>query len=188
MTSLPSSPADAGAPAAERRLAHVQTISTELLPAPITEHKRHDSVVTVPHQETRSMTVCRSPGRHLSWSDDLVCAHSGDGLGVIADFGPDVIVVLAEQRRSGDRRHELGELDRDPTVRYLPRSLWSTSTTVPLARSAGSWAISFMESTGRKALRTCAGCRRPRTWSCQTTTSRRHRRSRRGAIHGPSRL
>ena len=35
-----------------------------------------------------------------------------------------------------------------PTVRYVPRSLCATSTMLPLARSAGSWASSFMLSTG----------------------------------------
>ena len=35
-----------------------------------------------------------------------------------------------------------------PTVRYAPRSGWSTSTTVPVARSDGSSESSFIDSTG----------------------------------------
>jgi hypothetical protein len=35
-----------------------------------------------------------------------------------------------------------------PTDRYLPRLGWSTSTTVPVARSDGSSAISFIDRIG----------------------------------------
>src|SRR5438067_8904067 len=35
-----------------------------------------------------------------------------------------------------------------PTVRYLPRAGWSTSTMVPVARSDGSSAISFIDRIG----------------------------------------
>jgi hypothetical protein len=50
MTSLPSSPEDAAAQAVEQRLTNVQTILTDVLPAAITEQKRHDSIVTISRQ------------------------------------------------------------------------------------------------------------------------------------------
>ena len=39
-----------------------------------------------------------------------------------------------------------------PTDRYRPRVGWSTSTTVPVARSDGSSASSFIESTGPQGM------------------------------------
>ena len=39
-----------------------------------------------------------------------------------------------------------------PTVRYLPRVGWSTSTTVPVARSDGSSAISFIDRIGPQGM------------------------------------
>src|SRR5262249_11024660 len=41
-----------------------------------------------------------------------------------------------------------------PTVRYLPRVGWSTSTTVPVARSDGSSAISFIDRIGPTGMST----------------------------------
>src|SRR5512140_1963090 len=41
-----------------------------------------------------------------------------------------------------------------PTDRYLPRLGWSTSTMVPVARSDGSWAISFIERMGPQGMST----------------------------------
>src|ERR1700692_3193053 len=53
--------------------------------------------------------------------------------------------------KSGERRTSAGESDNLiglPTVRYLPRPGWSTSTTVPVARSDSSSAISFIDRIG----------------------------------------
>src|SRR6202030_3576453 len=53
--------------------------------------------------------------------------------------------------RSGERRTSAGESDNLiglPTVRYLPRPGWSTSTTVPVARNDPSSAISFIDRIG----------------------------------------
>ena len=53
--------------------------------------------------------------------------------------------------RSGERVTSVGLSDiliGLPTVRYLPRLGWSTSTTVPVSRSDGSSAISFIDRIG----------------------------------------
>ena len=52
---------------------------------------------------------------------------------------------------SGERSTSVGQSDSligMPTFRYLPRSGWSTSTTVPVSRSDGSSAISFIDRIG----------------------------------------
>src|SRR6185369_2285447 len=52
---------------------------------------------------------------------------------------------------SGDRDTSVGESDSLiglPTVKYLPRLGWSTSTTVPVLRREGSSASSFIERIG----------------------------------------
>jgi hypothetical protein len=47
-------------------------------------------------------------------SDDLVGVHRGDGIRVVAEFGENLVGVLAEQRRARDLGREPGKLDRAP--------------------------------------------------------------------------